>query len=469
MEYTCECGCYPTIIIPGIGDCKAFEVDEKGDRLRKAWPPDIDAAATKKLKNALIGPALRMMLFRRDMGFSKRAGEAIAEALDVLSSYPDGTFKHKIEVETYDGPLSELKEEDRKFIYRMLPFKPLADTIGEDHVFYFAFTPIGNTKDTVGRLRDFIKMAKKKSGHDKVNLASVSLGGTITTAYLDTYGDDGDIHRVVGLVPAFDGSVIVSDIMKGEVAWEDYETLFKELLGGKQAEKVNKIAAYIPKKVIGKFVLSIIDAFVKTAIINSSTMWGLVPAAEYPMLSEKYLSDPAHKKLKEETDRYWRVRADFPALVAKGGDRGVEFFSLCGYNKQLFKAVNSSKVSSDMVVHTASCSMGAHIAPLGETLGAGYKQQNLRCADPAHNHLSTDNMVDASCGAMPDTTWYFRDMEHEEAAVNATLLEIAYTLLKDDSLGGVFDNPVYPQFSRFVKEEKRSVPLTAAEVSPAKA
>ena len=33
MENTCNCGFYPTIVVPGIGNCKAFEVDENGNPL----------------------------------------------------------------------------------------------------------------------------------------------------------------------------------------------------------------------------------------------------------------------------------------------------------------------------------------------------------------------------------------------------------------------------------------------------
>jgi hypothetical protein len=63
--------------------------------------------------------------------------------------------------------MAELPEEDRKFIYRMLPLKPLADTIGEDHLYYFAFVPIGNAYEAVERLRAFIKKVKAQTGTTK--------------------------------------------------------------------------------------------------------------------------------------------------------------------------------------------------------------------------------------------------------------------------------------------------------------
>ncbi len=454
MDNSCNCGFYPTVVVPGIGDCKAYEVDEKGNKLRAAWPPDIDKDAMEKLKKTLIFPALRMLVTRHDLGFTKKAGEAISEALDTLTSDANGKYKHNIQVVTYDDSLDKLPEEDRKFIYRMLPLKPLAEVIGEDHLFYFGFVPIANTYDTVERLRAFIKTVKEKTGHSKVNLASVSLGATITTAYLDAYASDGDVNRVVGVVPAFDGSITISDIMKGDIAFDDYESLFVELMGKSKAEKVIKIANLLPKKILRDFIDSVIGAIVKTLILNATIMWGLVPAHEYEKLSAKLLSDPAHANLKAQTDRAWRSRNDFPALVAKARENGISIFSLCGHDVQLFKAVNSTEVSSDMVVHTASCSMGAKIAPLGKTLGDGYKQQNLCCSNTAHNHISPDNTIDASCGALPDTTWYWRSMEHEEAAVNAKLLELMKILLCNDDLKDVFQNPEYPQFNEFEKVKK---------------
>ncbi|HZK38807.1 MAG TPA: hypothetical protein VFD23_01485 [Clostridia bacterium] len=454
MKDACNCGYYPTIVVPGIGNCKAFEVDEKGHRLRPAWPPDIDAAAMKKLKRTLAFPAIRMFVLRHDLGFTKKTGQALAEALDTLASTPDGHYKHNIQVETYDDSLAKCCEDHKIFIYRMLPLKPLAQKIGEDHLFYFGFTPIGNTQEAVERLRAFVKMVKAKTGHAKVNLAAVSLGATITTAYLDTYASDGDINRVVGVVPAFDGSLAVSDIIKGNIAYDDYETLFVELMGRKNAAKVIKLAKLLPKNILRKFIETVVETIVNTVFVNSSTMWGLVPAHEYEQLSKKLISDPAHAKLKEETDRWWRARADFPALIAKARESGTEVFSLCGYNVQLFKIVTSDKVSSDMVVHSASESMHAHFAPLGETFAADYKQQNTNCKNTAHKHINPQNDVDASVGAIPDTTWYWRNLEHEQTAENTQMLDLMKFLLKDDQIKDVFQDPAYPQFNEFVKEKK---------------
>ena len=41
---------YPVVIVPGIGQSKVVVADEKGERLRGAWPLEIDPDAVSALK-----------------------------------------------------------------------------------------------------------------------------------------------------------------------------------------------------------------------------------------------------------------------------------------------------------------------------------------------------------------------------------------------------------------------------------
>ncbi len=445
MPNICECGYYPTVIIPGIGQSKTIEVDEKGNKIRNSWPLDLD---TDSLKKGMIAPAVRMMLLRHDLGFSDKASKAIARALDTLSCGPDGSQKHNIKVVSYNYPLSECSADEKRYIYKMVPLQRLSEVIGESHLFFFSydiFTRIGKTADA---LDEFIQMVKQKTGHSKVNIAPVSMGATITTFYLDRYGSKGDINRVVGVVPAYDGSIVVSDLLKGNINVDDYKSLFIDLLGKGDGGKINKLIGYMPKKVVGPCVNKIIKSALDTILLNSETMWGIVPAAEYEALRDELISDPDHARLREATDKAFEVRKDIGALIKKYRDElGIGFFTLCGYDLQLFKAVKSTKVSSDMVVNVTSTSMGAFVAPLGETLPDGYKQK----ANCGHNHISPDNKLDASCGALPETTWYYSGMGHEESAENGELLELAKLLLMDNSINSVFDRAEYPQFNVYAK------------------
>ena len=342
--------------------------------------------------------------------------------------------------------MAECSAEEKRFIKRMVPYERFTNLIGEDHVFYFAFNPFGRAYETVELLHDYIAMVKEKTGHDKVNLIAISLGGTIVTQYLDKYVSDGDIHRVIGIVPAFNGSTVFPDIVSKNIDLKNYDSLFINLLGKGDGGKLIALLKKVPPKLVERYINAILDAATETIILNSPMMWGLLPAENYYELSRRFISDKAHEQLLAKTDEAWRIRSDFPALIKKMRDHGTEVFSLCGYNIRLF-AVASEHVTSDMIVDTKSASMGAFCAPPDGTLGKGYVQQGTQCAK--HSHISPDNVIDASTGAIPDTTWFYKNMGHEDCAVCENLLTLAGLLISSDEITDVFSNPEYPQFNEF--------------------
>ncbi|NLP48431.1 MAG: hypothetical protein GX345_05735 [Clostridiales bacterium] len=454
MAKKCDCGKFPTIVVPGIGNCRAFLEDEQGKRIKRAWPPEISDQDFKALKKSLTLPALRMMVFRKDLGFSKKVKDELTKLLDFMASDADGKYRHNVRLEVFENSLAACNEKEKKFIYGMLPFCPLAEAIGEDHLYYFSFVAIGNTQETIDRLRAFIKKVKEETGHDRVNLASVSLGASVTTAYLDQYASDKDINRVVGVVPAFDGSLVISDILKGNIDFDNYESLFQELMGRSTAQKIMKIVRLVPPKVMKSFILALVGAVIDTAIRNSTTFWGVVPASDYKQLSDKLLSDPSHAKIKAEADRWHAIKSNFSALVEKARENGIEIFSLGGYNLRLFSAVKTGNVHSDMIVHTASETMGGNFAPLGQAFEDSYEQSGLCCKEADHNHMSPHRDIDLSASPLADTAWLWRNMGHEDGIGCQQFLNLMRILLTDNSLKDVFQDPEFPQFNEFVKDKK---------------
>lgn len=447
QETACNCGHYPVIILPGIGQSRAEIIDENGVKIRNGWPMELD---NKLLIRPIIAPAILMLLSRQDWGFTKSVEKGIRAVLDPLACNPDGTRKHRVRVIQYPYSYEKYNEEEKKFINRMIPTAGLTEVLGESHFYYFAYDIFGEADKTVAQLHEFIQMVKRETGHDKVNFMPVSMGGTICSAYFTDYPEADDVHRVVAVVPAYDGSLITSDLLSGNIRTENYEDLFVYLLGRRDGAKINKYTSYLPRKIMEKFVFTLLESALDTILTNSSTMWGLVPSGAYPSLSKKLLSDPPHAALRAKLDRYFVTRSDIASMVKKQQQRGVSFFNLLGYNYPLVPAIRSLDVSSDGIVPGYSSSMGAYFAPLGQTLGDDYQAGKCNCGN---SHISPDRLVDAACGTLPDATWYYRNMEHEQAADNKELLHLSALLLKDDSITSVFSDPDYPQFRDYVHKK----------------
>ena len=73
----------PCVILPGIGQSKVELIGKKGEKIKMAWPIDVDGEA---LMNELKGPLMKMMLFRKDAGFSDKVASILKDIASPISS-----------------------------------------------------------------------------------------------------------------------------------------------------------------------------------------------------------------------------------------------------------------------------------------------------------------------------------------------------------------------------------------------
>ena len=195
----------PVIILPGFGQSKAALYDENGQFVRQVWPLKADVGALAK---RLVKPYLKTVVCRRDKGFTDTAYKLFAEVFEPLATLPDGRMKHDLRAVSYDLPMDECEEKIRKYVYKLVPVKRLAEKIGGENIFFFAYNAFDDPFDIADSLETFIAYVRNKRQCDKVNLLAFSMGGPVATAYLDKYGERDEISRVLFLCSALSGSVL---------------------------------------------------------------------------------------------------------------------------------------------------------------------------------------------------------------------------------------------------------------------
>lgn len=433
MEYT------PCIIIPGIGQSKMELLDENNKKIKMAWQLDVDTdAIVKKLKF----PMIRSIILRSDLGLCNRMAEVVKDIVSPIATNNDGTMKNNVRVVDYPQSLAECTEEERKYIYRMVPVQHLSHIITEDNMYFFAFNSFGQPYKIAEDLNAFIQKVKTKHNCDKVNIIPISLGGAMSIAYFDAYGYK-DIKRVMYFVPALQGTPIISSLIDMDIDVDNALSLVRFMFPSKTADMLEKILGLVPKKVGEKLIKSALGALNSEVVTSCGAMWATIPPHRYPELSKKYLRDPKFAVLKEQADRYNKAQVAFPESVTKMKKDGVEFFAVVGYGLQLMPIVKTD-INSDGVINTSSASLGAELAPIGKTL------ENV---DKLSDYISPDGVIDASKSILPDTVWYFKDQFHDGIAYNDAALNVAAKVLSDDSFNSVYSDPKYPRFG--VKHDNR--------------
>ena len=100
----------PTIIIPGIGQSKVDMIDSKGNKIKSAWPFDIDM---KSALDDLKGSIMKMMLFRKDAGFSDKVAKIVRSITFPLSCKSDGSSLNPLRTVTYEKSVKECTDDEK--------------------------------------------------------------------------------------------------------------------------------------------------------------------------------------------------------------------------------------------------------------------------------------------------------------------------------------------------------------------
>lgn len=453
-----NCDTCPAIVVPGIGQSNVWALDDDGNYLlddegeRISCFPAIFDVGSIVMK--VLAPALLTLVTQHDVFLSDALCDVVMDAFEVNLCDENGKNTGNIEVEKYLYSVAECSDYEKKQIYNNIPLQAFAEMAGEDHLYYFAYNSFGNNSDIVDELYDFIQMVKEETGHDKVNIVPISMGGSVANGLLEYYPEVvNDLNKVVYIVPALNGSTIVGDLYTKNLAFFDTDFLYngflEALMDEEDARMIEVIARILPDEVLSSVLHNVADCLVEDVAANITMLWGLCPKEDYLEASEALLSSKPN--IKAQTDKFYQAQLNSLDNIQNLVDNGVQVFNIVDYDVPLYLIGNSwNDDNADGVIQLSSTAMGVESALVGETLGEGYQQKNtyaINCSDPSHNHISPDNVVDASTGLLPDHTFYFDGQGHEQTARNDAIISLASELLAKDYIKDVYSTPDYPQFN----------------------
>ena len=463
---TGNCEHSPVIVLPGINHSPTYLYDENDEPVMYN---DSHVGGTLLILNetaltanaiaGLVARVLATIAFQTNVGIDDAAYNLVSDIFKYQKCDDNGDHIENLKTKRWNHSLEGMSEEDLEWTYRMVPIQSLVDVIGKDHVYFFTFNLVGDPMDSADDLDEYIKMVKEQTGHDKVTLLPVSLGGTILTAYLEKYGHS-ELDQIVNAVACLDGTDIVADFFAREWRLDDeylyhefMEKIFIESEGeGTIGYLINTLLHIIPRSGIDALLSGAISAILDTLMLNCPQFWAMLPSYRYEALAERYLSDKP--TLKARTDAFQQARLHLKQNILDAVADGVRVNSIAGANldfgEEMYSYFNivasAEKYNSDGIVNLNSTTLGATGAAGKNTLDDVDYQKNTYCNNPEHNHVSPDNMVDASTAILPENTWIFLD-QHHEVGYNDVVLNVAKAIILGE-VTNVNDNPeMYPQFN----------------------
>ncbi len=491
-----DCDYSPVIVVPGIMQSQVYVQDENDNDLLTVdgFPLVegmdmaflVDGQKLKEDLKKLILPLFKSIVLCNRKYFLDAFVEVANDNLKSHFFKPDGTRFNDVDVDEYWYSLEACKSKPDKsynyakgyskdedgnslpttkykteydFIMRQVDLSAYCELAGYDHAYYYAYSSFGDTIEIARRLNDYIAMVKQQTGHDKVNLVFISLGGTIGNVYLANFCNPDDIDRVVFAAAAIDGSYLLSDMMNADLTLDNNVALYNDILPNVIALADedymwlsylgNVLLRVLPNSLFSDLLTEAGDRLVTDVLgnilYNCPSMWALVPSEEYPSMSARLISDAKHSALKAKTDAYYKIQSTSAQRLQNYVANGMDIFVVAGYNLELPALVSSYQMSSDNIIHAESTSAGAVFAKAGESLPDSYVPK----IDASY--LSPGREVDAGAAALPDRTWFIRNQSHLrlQSSVNDTIQLCIDIAVNKDIKNARTQNGGYPQFNDY--------------------
>ena len=466
---------YPIIFVTGIGQTWTHLVDENGnyksnlksDLWNYNWfhgdedpidynlfYPDSNGLKNPKALFALLRVAGQFglsLVLKRNLISQKDVGTVFSAIMSRNIIDENGKLPADVEDCLKNYPISEYNELDLYNFYYSIPCQSIVEQIGAENIFCYNHSAFSYLYDDADGLDKFIDetVLGKYSDAGKVVLIPMSMGATVVNAYLDRYGDKGQVKRIVSIVGAWNGSDVVADLVEGKYAENAPELLYNgilnEVIGEPWCYAVNVALRILPKRVLRSIIDTILSAVVESVILPTPSMLALIPGDRYPAIEQKLLMDSKWDKVRAQAREYNRAQQNLIPRLQELERNGTEFYFICGYGLQFggssdgyqfFQFMQSAATTnSDEIIQISSTAPGATYAPAGQKLGK------------SGEYVSPDGSIDLSTSFAPDRTWCFYQQKHE-LEYNNTALRLALDISagRVTSVAGAVD--IYPQFNQ---------------------
>lgn len=445
----CNCGEEPIIYVAALGSATLYQNADTEDE-KVIFRPETDTYV--KLIGKLLLPLVSLIITKDYDSFVDSLIPAAMDVFGPLANAEDGS----------STPDVTTKEE--------LPTDPAH---GFDYSYYFGYDFRADPISVAADLDEYIDAVLELTGHDKVRLRASSMGGVITMSYLEQYGTE-KIKSVIFQCCPIKGTALAGDLFCGNLVIEE-EAVYRYgkydlplLVSGFGGDLLVFLVdiLYISgvlgeiidilDKVLDNCLDRVYDEMLIPVFKANCGIWSFVPDDYYEEAKKFMLGDDANAELVKKIDYYhYNVQGKADEILQKTMDAGVPVMIVAAWNVQRTPIIPTWENDSDETVDTKYASVGATVAPLGEDLGSDYTQ----AVNDGHDHISPDNHIDASTCALPDNTWFIKDMLHCTTHDGHGKL-YRWFFENDDNpeILNVHSNPEYPQFLQNNIEEQTLTP-----------
>lgn len=473
----------PVVVVSGMGTAPLIDADS-GENV---FPPSAETIVTNILKAV---PSLTAAALLNDWKiFGQYGAEPLHDLFEKMKCDENGDSVYNVQPVSFAGnagnyPEEFMDDEKTKSSERSV-VRAVAEKIGWDRTYFFYYDFRRSALDIADDLKATVDAVLEETGSKKVTFVAMSFGGTVASAFLYKYGSD-MLKNIVYASTAVCGTDLVGKLFSGNIEIEidaivDYieEYLIQsgaayELIG-LGSDSLNKYGA-AARTAINAYLKAMVEAlrepvyakvFADT-FLRFPGIWGLMNADNYDNAKEQMvpyanLSDSFIAKIDEYA---YNVEMKVDELIAGAEANGVNVYMLGSYGYAGIPLTDGSCNHTDTLIDTYLMTGRAKVADYGKTLDVSSYSHENACTDESHKHLSTDGVIDASVGLLPERTWFIKNMGHIEYGRLQDSGKLLVWIATSEEGVDVHTDSRYPQFVSLNRNSGKCSSLTEGVTIP---
>ena len=298
------------------------------------------------------------------------------------------------------------------------------------------------------------------------------MGSQYALAYFAKYGWK-DIETFVQNCSSANGTTVMSEIFAGKL-WLNDEAIarFVEEDPARFDEETRVMVVFLKElKALGistsviskifndKIIKNVIPKALLGTYATCPGYWSMVSSEDYRAAMKLIFSgkENEYPVLINKLETYDKlVRSQTANLLTQMHNDGVKLCTIVKYGYQMQPLVKSYNTQSDDKISVFHQSYGATCSDYSKTFSCLYIKKAQRKG--TDKYISPDKTIDASTCLFPDTTWFMKDIRHNNfpGCVN----ELYVAACRSEKELTVNDDERFPQYLRHYYWENSLVPIT---------
>ncbi|MBQ8783440.1 MAG: hypothetical protein IJZ57_06675 [Clostridia bacterium] len=394
------------------------------------------------IKN-LIAPAIFFLLGGSEERFAKSLVKHVTPVFEYIKYNEDGTSAYNVTIE-----------------------KDLTVKYG---VSSFIYDWRADPMIVADELKQFVDDVKAFYNSEKVILIAESMGGVMTSAYIYKYGYS-DLEGVIYRSTAMYGLTLIGELYTGrfDLSAKEIGFYLNNFMLSEASQQIilrnviNTLGVFLVNPLVNKldrFFENQSDYIYNEFLIDIfgylPGLWSFVPDEYYEEAKEFMLDETVNAELIKKIDVYhYEVRPSINHTIKAMEADGVTVAFISHYGFSALPATENKSYMSDALIDTKFTSGGATCSDFNSTLGEGYVQ----AVKDGHNHISPDNMIDASTCLLPEKTWFVKGMLHTWYSDDYE--DLIKWIIDENGAADIHSNPRFPQFLMNNEDDGTTLPMT---------